>query len=96
MCTACHMHACESLAMCREALVRSDLILLCIKQEGSDSILLPEAKHSGFVPTPGKAIQLKDYPWYGDSATLKEWAGVLDEAEALYFQKSQKAKRLQR
>jgi phage protein D len=42
-------------------------------QEDGDSILLPDAKHSGFVPTPGKAIH---------AATLKLWAGVLDEAEA--------------
>jgi hypothetical protein len=56
-------------------------VFACL-QEGGDSILLPDGKHSGFVPTPGKAIQLKNYPWYGDAATLKLWAGVLDEAEA--------------
>lgn len=49
--------------------------------EGGDDIILPNAKHSGFVPTFGKAIQLQDYPWYGDVDSVKAWGTVLDIAE---------------
>ncbi|CAM9398200.1 unnamed protein product [Chrysoparadoxa australica] len=45
--------------------------------EGSDKIVLPRAKHSGFVPTLGDSIKLKDYPWYGDSEGVEGWVGAL-------------------
>ncbi|KAG5191750.1 hypothetical protein JKP88DRAFT_295255 [Tribonema minus] len=49
--------------------------------DGSESIILPDAKHSGFVPTAGRAIPL-DVEWYGDAATVERWGVVLDAAEA--------------
>ncbi|CAM9776310.1 unnamed protein product [Pylaiella littoralis] len=50
--------------------------------EGSMVVELPTSKHSGFVPFPGKAIDLgPNFLWYGSPSLMGEWVGNLDVAE---------------
>lgn len=37
---------------------------------------------TGFVPFPGRAVDLGEgFPWYGSPDLMGEWVGNLDEAE---------------
>jgi hypothetical protein len=41
---------------------------------GATFVVLPDTKHSNFVPTPGKSLKIP-LPWYGDA--LEEWVQYL-------------------
>mmetsp|Transcript_6225 Transcript_6225/g.8507 ORF Transcript_6225/g.8507 Transcript_6225/m.8507 type:complete len:329 (+) Transcript_6225:33-1019(+) len=46
--------------------------------EGAESIIIPGAKHAGFLPTPGRSIKISKYEWYGSASLIPAWANRLD------------------
>ncbi|CAM9592814.1 unnamed protein product [Ascophyllum nodosum] len=72
------------LPLCGNGRVRGDGIIPCdiATLDGSTMVELPTSKHSGFVPFPGKAVDLgEDFLWYGSSDLIGAWIGNLEEAE---------------
>lgn len=60
-------------------------------KNATENILVSDGPHlgtrtrtfpTGFVPFPGKAVDLgEDFPWYGSPDLMGEWIGNLEEAE---------------
>uniref|UniRef100_A0A7S2UYV4 GPI inositol-deacylase n=1 Tax=Fibrocapsa japonica TaxID=94617 RepID=A0A7S2UYV4_9STRA len=47
--------------------------------DDAERIIIPEAKHSGFLPTPGNSISLpENFKWYGSEDLISKWAEKLD------------------
>ncbi len=47
--------------------------------EGATHVRVPEAKHSGFIPTAGPSIKIPGYVWYGSAEVLDQWLVHLPE-----------------
>ncbi|CAM9221502.1 unnamed protein product [Phaeothamnion confervicola] len=50
---------------------------------GSRVVRLPDVKHSGFIPAPGRAVRLPpSFLWYGTPSVVDDWIETLEEASA--------------